>query len=362
MTGFRKSIHFYAALVAAAFMALSANCGGGGTAGKIAFRSCKGEQGNQTCDISTIDPDGSGRRVVYSDGYGATWSPDGSRIAFAAREGDEFHIWIAGIESEPLELTKSGDWRALYWSPSGKYLASYSCDGFCTCRFPDVTCKIHAIDAETGESRYLTDGSPIGWSLDSRSVIYARICCSPDPVESRDIYRVDIESKNTTELIAADEDIVDPSFSPDGRKVAYIHQCCGDLLFNQELYSMNSDGSDGKAIAPGIEVHGEPLWSPDGDRIAFTSRDVIYTVNSDGTGLKVIPAGYTVIAGPTSREELGDGRNLDKFRLTGLSWSPNGSKFALTYRDDVWVMNADGSDLIRLTESPERESGVSWGP
>jgi Tol biopolymer transport system component len=309
-----------------------------------------------------MKPDGSDRRLV-ADGFNPTWSPDGKRLAFVAGEGDKSDIWVTGERvTESAKLTETGDWSpGLYWSPDGKYIASFSCDGFCNCIFPKPTCKMHAINIDTGESHNLTDGYPIGWSTDSRSVIYERICCEPDPVESRDLYSVDIESGGTTKLIARDDDVVDAWFSPDGRKIAYIHQCCGGIVYNQELHVMNPDGSDKKSIAPGIEVHGDPLWSPNGERIAFTSGNVIYTVRPDGTGLSVLPATYVAIAGPSSSEEIDDSDKLDNFRLGSLSWSPDSAKLALDYDYDIWLLKVDGTDLINLTQSEERESGISWG-
>lgn len=75
-----------------------------------------------------------------------------------------------------------------------------------------------------------------------------------------------------------------------------------------------------------------PTWSPDGKKIAFTRNGVLHVINADGSAFMALP---------TARE------------LAGYpAWSPDGAHIAYAGQSGSWgiyVGNADGSNLIRLT-------------
>mgnify|MGYP003288138549 CR=1 FL=1 len=83
-----------------------------------------------------------------------------------------------------------------------------------------------------------------------------------------------------------------PAWSPDGTKIAFISN--RDYLFS--LYVMNADGSNSRLVTDRVIDMGEPAWSPDGGKIAFSAgargsigstkpQVDIYVVNVDGSGL-----------------------------------------------------------------------------
>lgn len=94
------------------------------------------------------------------------------------------------------------------------------------------------------------------------------------------------------------------------------------------------------ACSSGIS-NADPAWSPDGIKIAFAREQKtkgnydIYVMNADGSN--------QINLTNSSAQEIGPAR------------SPDGSKIAfnwnLGYHDDIWVMNADGSNQTKLTES-----------
>jgi len=75
-----------------------------------------------------------------------------------------------------------------------------------------------------------------------------------------------------------------PSWSPDGRKIAFTSTRDG----NNQIYVMNADGSGPTRLTTNSTGDFEPSWSPDGSKISFTStRDLhseIYVMNADGSG------------------------------------------------------------------------------
>lgn len=124
---------------------------------------------------------------------------------------------------------------------------------------------------------------------------------------------------------------VDPSWSPDGRRLAYV---TGDP---PTLWVVNADGTGGHVLMRGGEFVQKPTWSPDGERIAF-SRYAIAVLASDGSD-----TASTITSG---------GRGTDWFPV----WSPDGGIFFLRswgsgvgLRSAVYRVEPDGSGLTRVT-------------
>jgi len=133
---------------------------------------------------------------------------------------------------------------------------------------------------------------------------------------------------------------------PDGTKIAFSR-----FYYNNfgGIFVMNADGSDQRAVA---SCFGEPAWSPDGLKLAVGS-DAIYLINVDGSN-------RTQITQPT-----------DSYSDDYLpAWSPDGSKITFTRgtecffggcdHEDLWVVNADGSNPTKLVDSPADAS--AWSP
>lgn len=126
--------------------------------------------------------------------------------------------------------------------------------------------------------------------------------------------------------------------------------------YNEEIYSMNTDGTELQRLTtdPGQDFH--PSWSPDGTQIAWaTNRDrfiSIYKMNNNGTNLeKVTPSINTDFLSP--------------------SWSPDGTQIGFSYIDrdlstnGIAKINIDGSGLTKLIENQgvgTVSSGVFWSP
>jgi Tol biopolymer transport system component len=105
----------------------------------------------------------------------------------------------------------------------------------------------------------------------------------------------------------------------------------------QELFTMNANGTERTRLTNlGMETQ-SPSWSPDGEKIVFWSRDEspklfgdLWVINADGTGLRRLTH---------SPEEL----------EISPAWSPNGEKISYSDGYNLYVMNADGTDHTHLT-------------
>lgn len=121
---------------------------------------------------------------------------------------------------------------------------------------------------------------------------------------------------------------------------------------NFDLYIMTlaSGGETFKALAKNAATEKMPAWSPDGSQVAFVSsrsgRDQLYVVDADGTDLRRLTFGTLADQRPT--------------------WSPDGTKLAFQRGQGtqwaLWRVNLDGSGLSRLTPAAGDTRRPSWSP
>jgi len=137
--------------------------------------------------------------------------------------------------------------------------------------------------------------------------------------------------------------------SPDGTRIAYVVRGPNDA---RRIYVADRDGRNPRPIGTEDGLDGWPAWSPDGNRIAFQSGSPadIFVVNVDGTGLTRL----TQDPLPAVTSEVNP------------AWSPDGTRIAfagnVNGHFDIFTMRPDGSDLLRLTDTPDSEVEPSWSP
>src|SRR6266576_2790276 len=133
---------------------------------------------------------------------------------------------------------------------------------------------------------------------------------------------------------------VDPIWSPDGKRIAYANFHSG----RSEVFVINVVGTGETQLTTDGGFPG--AWSPDGTRIAFANSsdgdDEIFLMNPDGSGVT----------------RLTD----NTFRDFPTAWSPNGAQILFqSDRDgdeELYVMNTDGTGVTRLTNSPGGDEDI----
>jgi TolB protein len=197
----------------------------------------------------------------------------------------------------------------------------------------------------------VTPASSFSWSPDGTHIAYAR------GVLPQIVVR-DLAAGVGKQLTSAYVGSSDPSFSPDGKLIAF-ERWTND--YESQIWLMNADGSDKRRLTNSRQYNEEPAWSPDGTKIIFEryyngSRMEIWTMDIDGTHKHKIARVKTFRA------------------LDGTWWcacpvfSPDGTKIAYEaitekHKPSIYTMNADGSGRTRITfRSSTREENPDWSP
>ncbi len=305
--------------------------------GRIAFVS----DGDGDDEIYVMNADGSG--VVQltdndSDDLDPAWSPDGGRIAFVSDRdnGEEIYdIYVMNADGSGVEqLTDDCSNGQLAWSPDGDRIA-----------FGSRT-DIYVMNADGGGKEQLT-GDP-------------QYSCAELFLSDRDgepawyVRRADGSVELATDYHFGHIGNGGPVWSPDGGRIAFHSGRGGDGI---GVYVMNADGSGVERLVDTDHVFaldGDVAWAPDSGRIAFVSNrggdgtgfnfddQTIYVMDDDGTGV----------------ERLTDHDHLN----SGPAWSPDSNRIAFTSHreggNEIYVVNADGSGAVRLADGQSAE----WSP
>jgi len=142
-----------------------------------------------------------------------------------------------------------------------------------------------------------------------------------------------------------------PQISPDGSKIVYMEMnltvtptCPGrQPLYPEDIYIMNADGSHIVNLTNGAHCKSrDPIWSPDGTKVAFTDTNNIWTVNTDGSDLTQVTDFLT-------------GTGVGEY----FSWTPDGSKFLYSTQDGIHEINTDGTNDVLLIPDGSGESNGS---
>jgi dipeptidyl aminopeptidase/acylaminoacyl peptidase len=148
------------------------------------------------------------------------------------------------------------------------------------------------------------------------------------------------------------EENSDPAWSPDGTRIAFTSRRDGG---DPEIYIMNADGSNQVRFTTSPGIDEQPAWSPDGTRIAWASDRnegnlEIYSANLDGSGL---------------RRHTVNGAFVD----TEPEYSPDGSLIAFRSNrnpnGDIFVVDANGAPeagLRQITSNAAADTSPTWSP
>src|SRR5579859_1847003 len=278
----------------------AANAINDATGNRIAFMSLR--DGNAQVYLTSADPaDPSHDKPINlsyskSNDQHPSWSPDGKQIVYTSdRDGNGEICVMQADGSGQMCLTnnrtpnrkfdpKKPEDRSPVWSADGKHIA------FVSTR--DGTAQIYVMDYDgsniTNLTRNVWDNFEPAWSSDLKKMAYVN-----DRDGNLNLCIMDASGFNQTCLTNnrtpnrkfdqnRPNDFL-PSWSPDNKHIAFV----STRDKNEEIYLMNADGSDPVNLSQNIANDTQPSWSSDGNFIVFSSnrsgRYQLWIMGSDGS-------------------------------------------------------------------------------
>jgi Tol biopolymer transport system component len=265
---------------------------------------------------------------------GATWSPDGSRIAFAAWDGKKTSIYAVSV----------------------------------------ADCRLERI----GPRANVIVGSP-DWSSTN---VLAFDATAPGGGDEGGIYTMSAAGDQFRRITNGPDSF--PKWSPDGKRIAFVRGGFAEATdddpspeyANRNVWVVRSDGSGLRQVTDG-RWHGTADWSSDGKRVVTDAEADIVELGIDGRGRQVLVDGeygdpdgeygdpswspdgedLLVVTGLAGALGLAEGgqppiERVDTPPAGSPEWSPDGRWIAFldgANEADVWIVRPDGTGLRQLT-------------
>jgi len=264
------------------------------------------------------------------------------KIVFASGRAAEFDIWSLSLSTgELLRLTHE---EALddypRWSPDGRSIAYISTGA-------DSVPSLHLMDADGRNKRRLTHNifcQQPSWSPSGDMIIF-----SGNGVDSSEISICGVRPDGSAlrQLYNCPGIETSPCFSPDGGSIIFAATASDPSRFSPvgatDIFELHLASKEIHLIQSHPAIDGEPRYSPDGTRIAFTSH-------RNGASVEQTQALFE-----DYRAILRGGTNAQGRKAMAKMKKARGDA-------DIYVCDRNGDNLSQITNDDLADRGICWSP
>jgi TolB protein len=323
--------------------------------------------------IGAIRPaSGDQRRLSKGTHQYPKWSPDRTKVAFVETIGDTYSpraLWVMDRDGShkrklvDLHAQDSYQPNRYDWAPDGSRIV-YSDQAD-----PDASYDLSIVDVASLDVEQLTTDSEThetnpDWSPDGTSVVFEMAGTGIPPSADYNVYTVLVADKTVRQLTTDPGIDYSPRWSPDGSRVGFLSTRDDEAdpevgPYSWEIYLIDPDGSNETRLTEEATRKSAPVWSPNGEFIAYNSR-----CDDDLCGDRYADNIHTVEVSTGTIKRITDkGRRTEDFP----AWSPDGrwiaySLFLRGGRDyDIAMTRVRDRHTVRVTETAKvDEAQPQW--
>jgi Tol biopolymer transport system component len=276
-----------------------------GLSNRLAFSS---EYDENAFHIYTVNPDGTNIQSTSSDNQTndgvPMWSTDGTRLLFTSNEADNYEIWSMSADGTDRQrlTTRIGMDTFPRQSPDGTKIVFIGTYFEITCEEDRPTVEILVINSNGTNLQRLTTSSKSGngwnlaptWSPDGSKILFStnREMAGAQPI----LYIMNADGSDQKRLgFIFPLNGTEPDWSPVTNNIVFVK----NSNTKSEIWVMDAGslfpGWTAKKITDNSGNNHSPVWSPDGKQIAFISdiygNDNVFIMNSDGSDMRRVTFG-----------------------------------------------------------------------